>query len=1615
MKLISSIFLVFNLFFAESYNYLNNDKVNYDVKQMDLDHPWDQGKSTSGYHIGFPRGGIGCITSKNDNDEIYLISSQALLSRWNEYYRCSEQYRTVSIFKRNLTSSKNEKELIIGEEYTGSYNYQCYFWNDYDLTLFDHLTSHEKYNKERELCINKGHFWRDDMTPKPNGCYCGCCKNINRPVGGKGSDNVVTCGIDKQYNILYYIGANYHKCGSYYNTKPSLVRINLTSFQFMDRTILNEIEDTNNLTKWQDNELLEQERYFNFPGTSHIYNGKIYLSFRITNNGIWVIDIRNHKIKIIQAYQVLEPYNHIEFNGTQEIKTTKYEILSSISRSYFNEKDKIIYFVAETYTDNAKILILNVSNNNIFNDIKIIELNGINNVKGIKMDTKREKIYLLVGQVSSEMYKMDKQFNVIPVSQECEVDSLTFPIEWKSAESFEIDEISGYIYVFFIKKPYNGFSTIRINDFTLNHTFNKFIFYNKDDELWEPEYLNISYINRKSGKIFISNFPNENNFFLSFSEISILGCSYGRRKDMNDCINCIPGTYSNKIGTNTCKLCNFGYSSSDYESSNCNLCTKGKYANLLGSSNCESCGPGNYSENTGSKICKNCEAGKYNSKTGSLTPTDCLECQNGKYSKNGFDSCLTCDLGKVTIDKKYCYDCLVGTYSINLDITSYDQCLKCPKGRYNNNIGSKSINDCIVCEVGTYSLIFGGSSKDSCLNCPAGMYRSLNMNSGEKCNICQNGKYSSDKAEECIDCSKGKYNNGLEKEDHLTCLNCLIGKYSNILGADSELKCINCQVGKYSIILGSNTSNNCLKCEKGKYSDIIGSDSKENCKQCPGGKFRKFKGGMSINDCINCPVGFYSYQNTISCEACAKGKYSINPGSFECTNCEEGEFTNENSTISCNLCPENSKPNHDFTRCECITGTYMENNEPLICSMCPPNFICEKKSTIETLKVKPKFWRANKTTLYLEKCKKGYNCPGGEINNTSDDLCNVGHIGPICDVCKEGWAKNDGKCFECLTTTGIKVRSYIFTFIFPIIIACITFFMIKTANPSTSETQKEPLSGVIKIFMNYAQIFTLASSFEINWPEMVLILFDRTKEFSSPKISFYSSDCTIGWDYYNKLLIYIVLPILYVILVFSILYIYTFYFYDKKRNKKIKDEDFNDDEKFYKKNPNPKIFFQSWLCTATLIGLFLAWPTIIKQSLSIIPCKKFGTQYYLLEDLSIECYTTKHFTYSVLCYISLVVYGIIVPFIAYNLIREKRFSLYDFESKYEMPAPLSFLFLGYREEVWYYEFIVMAKKYSLILITVFLKEYSRYQMICASLFIQAAFFIHVFLRPYDSISNYGVLCNKLESISLLALVVTLNSGLFFGTINDQYQLGSFEYVLITLLFLMNALVMIYFLYYLIKLSVNESMGYLKKFYKKLEDRKFFCLKYISNEKRKIIKEWSEVDKIDTYGINLKSPEEIELFNHFFNDKKMFSHELKEILKNEDLNKLGFILNKIRSQIEIIEKQRCWLSVQNNRLYKKLRKELVDNKNKLSKENINKLNDILENYINNGLKYSKTIDNISEKALKSIRRKSIIEMQTITENNESILTNYSSTDSYQTSDEESSYYENSLSIVKEITI
>jgi len=199
-------------------------------------------------------------------------------------------------------------------------------------------------------------------------------------------------------------------------------------------------------------------------------------------------------------------------------------------------------------------------------------------------------------------------------------------------------------------------------------------------------------------------------------------------------------------------------------------------------------------------------------------------------------------------------------------------------------------------------------------------------------------------------------------------------------------------------------------------------------------------------------------------------------------------------------------------------------------------------------------------------------------------------------------------------------------------------------------------------------------------------------------------------------------------------------------------------------------------------------------------------------------------------------------------------------------------------------------------------------------------------------------------------------------------------ILIVLLFVMNISVFIYFMYNILILSYKELKNLVKKIFVKLENRNSCLLNRITDETKEKIMTWVNNREINTFGIKLKTPDEIELFNYFFNDKRMFTNELKKVLEDKKIKRISKLLNHIKCKIEIVEKQRCWLTILNNRMYKKLREELVNNKDKIDKNSLTKLDKILGDYIDSGLRYSQTVDNISKKALGSIKRKSVINLR-----------------------------------------
>ena len=1699
MKII--IFLFFLLHLCNCTYLLRNDS---NVQYFDIP---TGGVFTSTY--SYPPVGFGCTQSFDNN--IYFISSSYQYNHpsYNKNQMCNLSKKYVEIIKFDIRSQTFIGSLLIGD------NTQTY----------------------------------------------------PTAIGGKGNDNIVTCGIDKKHNILFYGGNNKFDCESNYNFDTSIVRVNLNTFTFIDRTIL---KNLNNLPTFSSSTYFNY-KYINSLTTSTVFDGdSLWLGFGTYYTGILKLDITKPNIELLDNFQKItretieDPYM---IGNTYE----KIEYFNNIRMS-FTLNDGYIYFIKDDRYGDSKILKINTSIPISINNSELITLDGINNINDIAFNFDDKKIYIVKGSLTSELYQYDFNFNKIKLNENCNVDFLKFPTEWGVITKIEYNKKTGFLYpIISTKNQQNGFSRINTKDLTLDlnthKKFGNYINNGNNYRYYQSFYnFNISNINFLNGQMFI--LPNQDGGYIKkIINITLDGCAKGRGLENNTCKKCTYGKYSDIIG-GICKDCSPGFASNEIESFFCNKCKSGKftngdysiycidcprgyYSNLEGSSNCNSCNKGTYSIKLGSDkkddcnecqpgkisdigsetcklceigkwawkkiICNDCEKGKYSFSTGLTSDSECLTCSIGKYSDesgltleidckicengkigiiegarsnnscvlceagkfklsltecetcpNGWISnnkenkCIICEIGSWAFDKKSCVECSKGKYSFSTGLISDSECKTCIKGKYNNLNGKTLEIDCKICENGKIGIIEGARSNDSCVLCEAGKFKLslteceicpngwISNNKENRCIICSIGKFSNKYKISCLNCEKGKYNDliGISYLD--ICKSCVSGKYSNILGANNSLQCNDCPLGRYSLKYSVISKNECKNCEAGRYKDnvqssgqictkcISGKISKEgsvncvtcgkgkyskkkddlyrSCSNCPSGKFNILDGQGNINSCVDCLVGKWSsiigsenitncidclpgyYSETISatyvgvciecedgkfngkygansitdckecavgmfsnlhsekCSYCEKGKYTSTMGTILCDSCEEGKYSREKGSILCENCPKNSEQNDEKNMCICSYGSYNKgNNNTLECEICKDEFICEKNSYIETIKLKKNYWRTDDKTNKTYKCKNNYACRGGIFNKSTNSLCYDGHIGPVCDVCEKGWAKNDGICVKCPEEAG---RSIGITILIPFICIIIVVFLIKTANPS--ENKKEEVNGVVKIFMNYAQVFSLASSFQINWPYMIRYTFERAKEFSSPRVSFYSSDCTIGWSYYDKLTLYLVLPIVYMTAVTFFILLITCCFHKKKKRKikKMKKRNSQIELEIYNENtPGFCSFFIAWEKTAIVVGTFLSWPTVVEKTLEVLNCTKIGNKFYLIKDLSVECYTNIHNTYLLFSYIGIALYGVGIPLMGFKLLYDYRYRLFNM-NKYDGSTPLSFLFLGYREKRWYYEFIIMGKKAGLILISVFLRNYARYQIIAANMLIQITFFMHVFLRPYDTITNYGMICNKLESISLLSLVMTLSTGLFFGTVDSGYKLGLFEDILIIMVLLFNGLIASYFLLYFIKLTIKTINTHAQEKIKALFDNdKIFCIKKcLSSEKIEKLRIWSSQEDSDEYGINLKNSMEKNVFNNFFKEKQCKMDILNKKIDSLKKRRLSTKLDKLRSDIQIMEKRRCWETIQNNRLYSKLDKMISENNN-LNSEDTNKLKDIMKLYVTHGINYNEKMNDL----------------------------------------------------------
>jgi hypothetical protein len=142
------------------------------------------------------------------------------------------------------------------------------------------------------------------------------------------------------------------------------------------------------------------------------------------------------------------------------------------------------------------------------------------------------------------------------------------------------------------------------------------------------------------------------------------------------------------------------------------------------------------------------------------------------------------------------------------------------------------------------------------------------------------------------------------------------------------------------------------------------------------------------------------------CSVCEVGKFKDLFGIETCTLCNaviSGSTTRGNSATTeteC-VCPENTYLSLDGKECVKIA---MDGVDGATSGM-----------RLENLKIKPGSWRTNEKSTDVRPCPVEEACVGG---NNVTEYCREGHVGPYCNLCKEGFSKDVfGLCQKCDMST----------------------------------------------------------------------------------------------------------------------------------------------------------------------------------------------------------------------------------------------------------------------------------------------------------------------------------------------------------------------------------------------------------------------------------------------------------------------------------------------------------------------------------------------------------------------------------------------------------------------
>lgn len=487
-------------------------------------------------------------------------------------------------------------------------------------------------------------------------------------------------------------------------------------------------------------------------------------------------------------------------------------------------------------------------------------------------------------------------------------------------------------------------------------------------------------------------------------------------------------------------------------------------------------------------------------------------------------------------------------------------------------------------------------------------------------------------------------------------------------------------------------------------------------------------------------IATFSDITLISKPGATKINYIVSSSNIDETKLSESfglTLSNTTQTLTVNFreCVKGEEQKNDMCT-TCPTGKYSLVAGASDCSICPKHATCLGGDVIW---VDEGYWRSSLDSddihecLNTDACLKYEGTPAGVPYN-----CRKGYASNLCDACIEVEGTQyqrtgDHKCGICPDPVLNFFR------ILGLLILLVLFVVVVIwSNMRTVEDS--PTSILIRILTNYFQIITSAASFNLTFPSSLQGFFEGVKTVGESAKIFLSIDCFVqdlgmvkadDTTEYFKALITALTPFIFVLIVLCVwllIRVFKKYSFMEMKNK---------------------------IIVSTCIVLFLLHPSITGMAMGLFNCYEVDSgEFWLFKDLSVQCWRGKHPGYAFGLGVPMIIFWVIgLPVAGFLIIRHYR----DRLDEEWILRRYRILFQGYRADAYYWEFVNIFRKVSMVMINTFLGIYPPiYKTFVATLTLA------IILRQQEQIQPYKIkVMNEIDFRESTTSIVTLFGGMFF--------------------------------------------------------------------------------------------------------------------------------------------------------------------------------------------------------------------------------------------------------------